>query len=60
MPGWLKKLEQWIGKGADGKKRANTFRLLLILGLAGIAIMLFNSFVNVKEVDNGGKAENRR
>lgn len=43
MPGWLKKLEQWIGKGADGKKRANTFRLLLILGLAGIAIMLFNS-----------------
>ncbi|MEC0331550.1 stage III sporulation protein AG [Paenibacillus sp. FSL R5-0527] len=55
MPGWLKKLEQWIGKGADGKKRANTFRLLLILGLAGIAIMLFNSFVNVKEVDNGGE-----
>lgn len=55
MPGWLKKLEQWIGKGADGKKRANTFRLLLILGLAGVAIMLFNSFVNVKEVDNGGE-----
>ncbi|MCM3698297.1 stage III sporulation protein AG [Paenibacillus macerans] len=55
MPGWLKKLEQWIGKGADGKKRANTFRLLLILGLAGIAIMLFNSFVNVKEVDSGGE-----
>lgn len=55
MPGWLKKLEQWIGKGADGKKRANTFRLLLILGLVGIAIMLFNSFVNVKEMDSGGE-----
>lgn len=55
MPGWLKKLEQWIGKGADGKKRTHAFRLLLIIGLIGLAIMLFNSFVNVKQVDNGGE-----
>lgn len=55
MPGWLKKLEQWIGKGTDGKKRTQTFRLLLIIGLIGIAIMLFNSFVNVKKVDTGGE-----
>ncbi|MNO21739.1 hypothetical protein D3C76_115150 [compost metagenome] len=55
MPGWLKKLEQWIGKGTDGKKRAHTFRLLLIIGLIGLAIMLFNSFVNVKQVDTGGE-----
>lgn len=55
MPGWFKKLEQWIGKGADGKKRTQTFRLLLIIGLIGLAIMLFNSFVNVKQVDNGGE-----
>lgn len=55
MPGWLKKLEQWIGKGADGKKRTQTFRLLLIVGLIGLAIMLFNSFVNVKRVEPGGE-----
>ncbi|WP_410768254.1 stage III sporulation protein AG [Fontibacillus sp. BL9] len=55
MPGWLKKLEQWLGKGADGKKRSQTFRLLLIVGLVGLAIMLFNSFVNVKRVEPGGE-----
>lgn len=54
MPGWLKKLEQWLGRGAEGKKTVNTFRLLLILGLVGVAIMLFNSFVNVKQVDTEG------
>ncbi|WP_025722272.1 stage III sporulation protein AG [Paenibacillus polymyxa] len=48
---WLKKLEQWLGGGADGAKRFNSFRWLLILGLIGVAIMLFNSFVNVKKVD---------
>lgn len=55
MPGWLKKLEQWLGKGTDGKKAASTFRWLLILGLVGIAIMLFNSLVNVKQLDNNGE-----
>lgn len=39
------------GRGADGPKRFNSFRWLLILGLIGVAIMLFNSFVNVKKVD---------
>ncbi|KAF6636671.1 MULTISPECIES: stage III sporulation protein AG [Paenibacillus] len=51
MSKWLKKLEQWLGGGADGAKRFNSFRWLLILGLIGVAIMLFNSFVNVKRVD---------
>ncbi|AOK88794.1 stage III sporulation protein AG [Paenibacillus sp. SEL3] len=51
MSKWLKKLEQWLGGGADGAKRFNSFRWLLILGLIGVAIMLFNSFVNVKKVD---------
>lgn len=59
MPGWFKKLEQWIGKGdgngGGGKKRSQTFRLLLIIGLAGLAIMLFNSFINVKRVEPGGE-----
>ncbi|WP_025683333.1 stage III sporulation protein AG [Paenibacillus maysiensis] len=51
MGKWMKKLEQWMGGGADGPKRFNSFRWLLILGLIGVAIMLFNSFVNVKKVD---------
>ncbi|KAE8557832.1 stage III sporulation protein AG [Paenibacillus polymyxa] len=40
-----------MGGGGDGAKRFNSFRWLLILGLIGVAIMLFNSFVNVKKVD---------
>lgn len=55
MPGWFKKLEQWFGKGTDGKKRAQTFRLVLILGLVGLALMLLYSFVNVKQIDTGGE-----
>ncbi|MCV9948089.1 stage III sporulation protein AG [Paenibacillus sp. BT-177] len=51
MDKWRKKLEQWMGGGGDGAKRFNSFRWLLILGLIGVAIMLFNSFVNVKKVD---------
>jgi len=53
MPGWFKKLEQWIGKGGDGK-RAQSFRLVLILGLVGLALMIIYSFVNVKKIDSGG------
>ncbi|GIP20217.1 MULTISPECIES: stage III sporulation protein AG [Paenibacillus] len=54
MAKWIKKLEQWIGGGQDGSKRINTFRLLIILGLIGVAIMLFSSFVNIKKIDTGG------
>jgi len=53
MPGWLKKLEQWIGKGGDGK-RTQSFRLVLILGLVGLALMIIYSFVNVEQIDSGG------
>jgi len=52
MANWLKKLEQWAGGGAGGTKRSHTFRWLIILGLLGAAIMLFNSFVNVKKLDS--------
>jgi stage III sporulation protein AG len=52
MGKWLKKLEQWAGGGAGSPKRSHTFRWLIILGLLGAAIMLFNSFVNVKKLDN--------
>lgn len=53
MGKWFKKLEQWIGGGGrGGGKRINTFRWLIIVGLIGVAIILFNSFVNVKKLDN--------
>ncbi|MFC3745703.1 stage III sporulation protein AG [Paenibacillus sp. GCM10012306] len=52
MGNWLKKLEQWAGGGAGSPKRSHTFRWLIILGLLGAAIMLFNSFVNVKKLDS--------
>ncbi|WP_138493039.1 stage III sporulation protein AG [Paenibacillus pinistramenti] len=50
---WFKKLEQWLGGGEGGSKKIHTFRLLIIIGLIGIAIMLFNSFVHVKKIDTG-------
>lgn len=52
MGKWLKRLEQWLGGGAGGAKKMQTFRWLIILGLIGVAIMLFNSFVNVKKLDH--------
>lgn len=52
MGKWLKKLEQLAGGGAGNPKRSHTFRWLIIIGLLGAAIMLFNSFVNVKKIDN--------
>ncbi|MBT2290676.1 stage III sporulation protein AG [Paenibacillus albidus] len=52
MGKWLKKLEQWAGGGTGSPKRSHTFRWLIILGLLGAAIMLFNSFVNVKKLDS--------
>ncbi|MDT3427469.1 stage III sporulation protein AG [Paenibacillus forsythiae] len=52
MGNWLKKLEQLVGGGSENPKRNQTFRWLIILGLLGAAIMLFNSFVNVKKLDS--------
>lgn len=48
---WKELWERWIGGGTGAQKRSNTFRWLLILGLIGAAIMLFNSFVNVRKID---------
>lgn len=52
MGEWLKRLEKWAGGGSGSPKRSHTFRWLIILGLLGAAIMLFNSFVNVKKLDS--------
>lgn len=51
MAKWLKAMEQWIGGGPGGDKRIKTFRYLILIGLIGAAIMIFTSFLNVKEVD---------
>ncbi|MBY9081494.1 stage III sporulation protein AG [Paenibacillus sp. HN-1] len=51
MGNWLKKLEKLVG-GGENPKRSITLRWLLILALLGVAIMLFNSFVNVKKLDS--------
>ncbi|MGC5773418.1 stage III sporulation protein AG [Paenibacillus pabuli] len=52
MRQWLKKMESWLGGGEGGQRRSQTFRWLIILGLIGVGIMLFNSFVNVKKIDS--------
>lgn len=51
MKQWLKKIESLFSSG-EGQKRSNTFRWLIILGLIGVGIMMFSSFVNVKKVDS--------
>ncbi|MDK8192446.1 stage III sporulation protein AG [Paenibacillus sp. UMB7766-LJ446] len=52
MRQWLKKMESWFGGGEGGQRRSQSFRWLIILGLIGVGIMLFNSFVNVKKIDS--------
>lgn len=52
MGAWLKKLEDMLSGGPGGGKRVKTFRWLLLIGLAGIALMILNSFssFHIKEV----------
>jgi stage III sporulation protein AG len=52
MASWLKKLEDMLSGGPGGGKRVKTFRWLLLIGLAGIALMILNSFssFHIKEV----------
>ncbi|MHA0855567.1 stage III sporulation protein AG [Paenibacillus sp. CMAA1364] len=51
MRSWYKRIEQWVGR-SGGTKRISAFRWLIILGLVGVGIVLFSSFVNVKKVEN--------
>ena len=52
MGSWYKKIEQWIAGKNGGAAKISVFRWLIILGLVGVAIVLFSSFVNVKKIDN--------
>lgn len=45
---WLEKL---LGGGPDGKKRMNALGWLIVVGMFGIAAMIFNSFITVKDAD---------
>lgn len=54
MAKWLSWLEKGIGGGPGGSKRVQTFRWLMLVGLAGVAVMILNSFVSVEQVEPGG------
>lgn len=54
MAKWLQWLEERVGGGPGGPKRVHTFRLLVLLGLLGVALMILNSFLHVKTVDRSG------
>lgn len=48
---WLEAIERAIGGGPGGTKRIKTFRWLLLLGCAGVALILLNSFLNIKQLN---------
>lgn len=48
------KIEQWMSGGPGGPKRIQSFRWLLIVGLAGLALMIVNSFVSIEGFDPTG------
>ncbi|MDF2922002.1 MAG: spoIIIAG [Paenibacillaceae bacterium] len=53
MAAWFKKIEDLLSGGPGGGKRVKTFRFLILLGLAGCALMILNSFsfLNIRNVD---------
>jgi stage III sporulation protein AG len=51
MGKWMQWMEQKFGGGPGGTKRTNTFLWLILIALAGTALMIINSFLNVKAVD---------
>ncbi|MFD0872107.1 stage III sporulation protein AG [Chlamydia abortus] len=51
MGKWKQMIEQWMSGGPGGPKRIQALRMLLIIGLAGAALMILNSFITVKEID---------
>ncbi|WP_167859095.1 stage III sporulation protein AG [Paenibacillus cymbidii] len=53
MSSW-KKLEEWLSGGPGGKKRVNTFRWLIVIGLVGVALMILKSYIEVKDIDSIG------
>lgn len=50
MGKWISKLEKWFGGGQNGTKRTHTLMWLILIALLGAALMIMNSFLNVKQV----------
>lgn len=57
MAKWLEQIEKAIGGGPGGPKRVRSLRLLLIIGGAGAALMLLNSFLPFKPVERYAEQE---
>lgn len=49
---WLAWLERLVGGGPGGGKRVGTFRWLMLVGLTGMAVMILNSYLTVKDADS--------
>jgi stage III sporulation protein AG len=54
MKSWL---DKWLGGGPNGEKRVTTFRLLLVVGLIGVALMILHSFYSIPEPGSPKEAE---
>ncbi|OUN00645.1 MAG: stage III sporulation protein AG [Paenibacillaceae bacterium ZCTH02-B3] len=51
MSRWLKRLEEWAGLASTGQSRLRAFRLLVLLGAIGAALLIASSLMDVKKVD---------
>ncbi|MBJ6364242.1 stage III sporulation protein AG [Paenibacillus sp. GCM10012307] len=51
MAKWLGLIESALGQGPSGPKRVRTVRWLLIIGAAGIGLMIMNSFLSLRQVE---------
>lgn len=52
MAKWLEWLEGKLGGGGSGGKRVRTFQWLIIIVLVGASLMILNSFLQVKPLDD--------
>jgi len=51
MARWLRRLEEWAGLASTGQGRLRAFRLLVLLGAIGAALVIASSLLDVKKVD---------
>ena len=51
MARWLGWLEAKLGGGEGGVKRVRTFQWLILIGLFGAGLMILNSFIQIKPVE---------
>lgn len=49
---WIKWMERVFGGGSGGKRKVNAIGWLLIVGLVGLAAMILNSYITIKDADS--------